>query len=90
MKLYTEEQMRKCYGGVLQNVGTCIKQSDLPNVDEYLESLTPIDLPYNDEDAGKIALYISSIRDEKEAVFFVAGAMKYNEWLRSKILNQNK
>ena len=49
MKLYTEEQMRRCYAGVLQNVGTCIKQSDLPKEDEYINSLTPIELPSDEE-----------------------------------------
>ena len=49
MKLYTEEQMRRCYAGVLQNVGTCIKQSDLPKEDEYINSLTPIELPSDEQ-----------------------------------------
>lgn len=39
-KLYTEEDMRKCYEGVLQNVGTIIKQSDLPTFSEYVNSLS--------------------------------------------------
>jgi hypothetical protein len=33
----------------LQNVGTCIKQSDLPKVDDYINSLTPIELPTDEE-----------------------------------------
>ena len=30
-----KEQMRKIYEGILQNVGTSIKQSDLPTFEEY-------------------------------------------------------
>ena len=87
MKLYTEEQIKEAYlegwnDGQNDNIGY---------IDRFVDSLTPIELPEDDEDAGKVALYISSVRDVKEAVFFVAGAMKYNEWIKSKILlNQNK
>ena len=49
MKLYTEEQMRRCYAGIFQNVGTCIKQSDLPKEDEYINLLTPIEIPSDDK-----------------------------------------
>ena len=80
MKLYTEIEVRKA-----------IKADNWTHSEtQILETLTPIELPDNDEDAGKIALYISSVRDEEKAVFIIAGAMKYNEWIRSKILNQNK
>jgi hypothetical protein len=30
-----KEQMRLIYEGLLQNVGTCIKQSDLPTFEQY-------------------------------------------------------
>jgi hypothetical protein len=80
MKLYTEKQMRQCYEGVLQNVGTSIKQSDLPKVDEYINSLTPIELPSDDEinEAGKgHCTFLPS---------FVYGA----QWMRDKIQGGNK
>ena len=32
-----KEQMRLIYNGLLQNVGTSIKQSDLPTFEEYYE-----------------------------------------------------
>ena len=84
MKLYTEEQVMKA-------IRETRYYSDLIKPDNViLKELTQIELPDNDEDAGKIALYISSVRDEEKAVFIIAGAMKYNEWIRSKILNQNK
>lgn len=84
MKLYTEEDLLKAIQ-LGRNYGGWITTEP-----EILKQLTPIELPDNDEDAGKIALYISSVRDEEKAVFIIAGAMKYNEWIRSKILNQNK
>src|SRR5690606_13078054 len=37
--IYTEKDIRTCYKGVLQNVGTSVKQSDLPSVDDYIQSL---------------------------------------------------
>lgn len=40
-KLYTLEDMEKCYNGLLQNVGTSIKQSDLPTSKQYIEHLSP-------------------------------------------------
>lgn len=83
MKLYTEEQ-------VIDAITKSFLAEYPTNGNDILKELTPIELPDNDEDAGKIALYISSVRDEEKAVFIIAGAMKYNEWIRSKILNQNK
>ena len=32
-----KEQMRLIYNGILQNVGTIIKQSDLPTFEQYYE-----------------------------------------------------
>ena len=40
-KKYTEEDMRKLYLGVLQNVGTTTKQSDMPTWEQVLQSLQP-------------------------------------------------
>ncbi len=34
---FTLEDMRRCYDGLLQNIGTCIKQTDLPKFDDYIE-----------------------------------------------------
>ena len=83
MKLYTEEQVKQAIDMARDRDMEYTKYG-------IFDELTPIELPDNDEDAGKIALYISSVRDEEKAVFIIAGAMKYNEWIRSKILNQNK
>ena len=83
MKLYTEEQVRKAIDMARDRDMEYTKYG-------IFDELTPIEIPDDDEDAGTITLYISSVRDEKEAVFFVAGAMKYNEYIRYKILNQNK
>jgi hypothetical protein len=85
MKLYTEEQVMKAYNNGIQDEYNGMYKEDIVAL-----KLTPIELPDNDEDAGKITLYISGIREESKAVYIVAGAMKYNEWIRSKILNQNK
>ena len=93
MKLYTEEQVRKAIEIAQEMDKVPYNDNDYThrhNEQNIIQSLTPIELPDNDEDAGKIALYISSVRDEEKAVFIIAGAMKYNEWIRSKILNQNK
>ena len=81
MKLYTEEQMRECYGGVLQNVGTCIKQSDLPTTDEYIDSLTPIELP-SDEEIEQDMIHQSGE--------YACGWEDAFRWLKEQILNQNK
>jgi len=37
--LFTEEQIRDLYLGTLQNVGTCIKQSDMPTWEQVLSSI---------------------------------------------------
>jgi len=37
--VYSEEDMIRCYDGLLQNVGTCVKQSELPTSKEYIQSL---------------------------------------------------
>jgi hypothetical protein len=42
---YKEEDLRKAYEGVLQNVGTCIKQSDLPTFEQYLEYINKPKMP---------------------------------------------
>jgi hypothetical protein len=34
-KAKEKKQMRKIYNGILQNVGTSIKQSDLPTFEQY-------------------------------------------------------
>lgn len=89
MKLYTEEQVMKsiCEARKMKSWWDLEFQFD---GEDIIKELTPIELPDNDEDAGKITLYISGIREESKAIYIVAGAMKYNEWIRSKILNQNK
>jgi hypothetical protein len=69
MKLYTEEQAIRAI-----KFGYC----DVPDVtpEEYVDSLTPIELP-SDEDIEKYADYEQN---------FIDGA----KWMREQILNQNK
>ena len=90
MKLYTEEQLHNTVVAVSNYLDDINLGRAQEKIEKHLKALQPIELPDNDEDAGKIALYISSVRDEEKGVFIIAGAMKYNEWIRSKILNQNK
>ena len=40
-KKYTEEQMKDLYLGTLQNIGTSIKQTDMPTWEQVLQSLQP-------------------------------------------------
>lgn len=40
-KKYTEEDVRKLYLGTLQNVGTSVKQCDMPTWEQVLQSLQP-------------------------------------------------
>lgn len=40
-KKYTEEDMKKLYIGTVQNVGTSIKQCDMPTWEQVLQSLQP-------------------------------------------------
>jgi hypothetical protein len=71
MKLYTEEQVRRL-----------LKYLTLssPSVDGYIERLTPIELPSDEE------IIDNAPDDTLPLVEFIAGA----KWMRDKILNQNK
>ena len=96
MKLYTEEQMRQCYEGVLQNVGTSIRQSDLPKVDEYINSLTPIEVksefPINLPSDEEVEQYLKSfpytkhLDDGQYNDGVIVGAELAIEWMRSKLV----
>jgi hypothetical protein len=88
MKLYTEEQMRKCYQGVLQNVETCVKQKDLPKVDEYINSLTPVKLP-NDDEIDNFSVEASNVKKHSQGSHIayksiISGA----KWVIEKIKQQ--
>lgn len=42
---FSLEDMRRCYEGVLQNVGTIIRRGELPTVEQYIQSLSKTTLP---------------------------------------------
>ena len=73
MKLYTEEQVRKL-----------LKYLTLssPSVDGYMDTLTPIELP-SDED---IKHCIGSVNYTEYDNGFIQGI----KWMKEQILNQNK
>jgi hypothetical protein len=75
MKLYTEEQVRLLLNEIL------ILSS---SVDDAIDSLTPIELP-SDEEIEKEIKNMEYTRQENEDVFF-SGA----HWMKEQILNQNK
>jgi hypothetical protein len=94
MKLYTEKQMRQCYEGVLQNVGTSIKQSDLPKVDKYINSLTPIELP-SDKEIEKELFYQKQVlnpypTEEYAYTAYEKGFMDCAQLMRDKIQGGNQ
>jgi hypothetical protein len=91
MKLYTEEQMRRCYAGVLQNVGTCIKQSDLPKEDEYINSLTPIELPSDDDicDEAESIAHNYFVMQRNHYQGLEEGAKRMAYWLMKHFKQQN-
>ena len=78
MKLYTEEQVIKTFRtGVLSLYNGYIK--------ERLETLTPIELP-SDEEIEQEAYYKVSDHTENPYASFKSGA----KWMKEQILNQNK
>ena len=78
MKLYTEEQVIRAI-----QFGYC----DVPDVtpEEYVDSLTPIELP-SDEEIEQEAYYKVSDHTENPYASFKSGA----KWIKEHILNQNK
>ena len=78
MKLYTEEQVIRAI-----QFGYC----DVPDVtpEEYVDSLTPIELP-SDEEIEQEAYYKVSDHTENPYASFKSGA----KWIKEQILNQNK
>jgi hypothetical protein len=85
MKLYTEEQVRDALWKTEHPF------SDGKNVDEIMKSLTPIELP-SDEEIGKEShnyfmrgqLGFEAAADTERA--FLRGVL----WMKEQILNQNK
>ena len=73
MKLYTEEQVRKL-----------LKYLTLssPSVDGYMDRLTPIELPSDEEMANAS----NHCKDGQVKVGFLRGVL----WYQEQILNQNK
>lgn len=84
MKLYTEEQVKEIVE----------KSRETGLTAEYLILTTPpIELP-SDEDAAIAALKIAETLGDKlnaiQEAFYLAGFTTCNQWLKDKILNQNK
>ena len=80
MKLYTEEQVRKAidrgYSSAMCEDSTITKTAD-----DFLQSLTPIELPSDEE------IIENAPDDTLPLVEFIAGA----KWMKEQILNiQNK
>ena len=85
MKLYTEEQVRKAMSKKLEFPNDDIEMfySD----DEVIESLTPIELPSDEEivvNACKNPIVDDFMNDRQ--IGFVKGC----KWMKEQILNQNK
>ena len=72
MKLYTEEQVRKAIDFFL---------SDETKKDKIIETLTPIELP-SDEEIDELLERKSSVN----LLGFITGV----KWMKEQILNQNK
>ena len=88
MKLYTEEQVRKVfYDGI--KYASSIKPASIGYHNQYVEgiinSLTPIELP-SDEEIEQEAYYKVSDHTENPYASFKSGA----NWMKEQILNQNK
>lgn len=75
MKLYTEEQVIRAI-----KFGYC----DVPDVtpEEYVDSLTPIELPSDEE----IERFTDTMFYGEKKYFAKVGAL----WMKNQILNQNK
>ena len=74
MKLYTEEQVRKAIDFFL---------SDETKKDKIIETLTPIELPSNEEIKDKS---FNKFTQSNARTCFEEGA----KWMREQIINQNK
>jgi len=79
MKLYTEEQVRQ----IFENLSTCTGYDY--TMETYSDSLTPIELP-SDEEIEQEAYYKVSDDTENPYASFKSGA----KWMKEQIENQNK
>jgi len=81
MKLYTEEQVREAH----QNGRHGGNNETWYNTDEYINSLTPIELPSDEEIEDNAKDYANLIGNKNGTSIFdyVRGA----KWMRYKILN---
>lgn len=81
MKLYTEEQVREAYNEGIANgyENSTVKE------DKFLNYLTPIELPSDDEIA-RVGLDFSV----GYKVEYWNGFKHCGEWMKEQILNQNK
>lgn len=81
---YTEEDMKKLYLGTLQNIGTSVKQSDMPTWEQVLQSLKPkpikveveikeqsdeIDIIYTDGDYSIVPKTVNNIVQVKRWIY---------------------
>ncbi len=82
MKLYTEEQVKKAIA-YARSVNTTTYEN--PTIERVLRSLTPIELPSDDEIA-RVGLDFSVGYN----VEYWNGFKHCGEWMKQQILNQNK
>jgi hypothetical protein len=78
MKLYTEEQVMKIIGRT--------KAYKNFSDNELLETLTPIELPSDEEIANNLILAIDGLGEPEHRKICFIGAL----WMKDQILNQNK
>ena len=81
MKLYPEEQVKKAYKD-----GNLDGFSNVSALDMCIDSLTPIELPSDEEIEKAADKYVSEDEFNRLLECFEQGA----KWMKEKILNQNK
>ena len=84
MKLYTEEQVKEAY---LEgwNDG---KHDNIGYIDRVIESLTPIELPSDEEIEEASPRLVQGVNDYY--VGHKGGFIDGADWMKEQILNQNK
>ncbi len=83
MKLYTEKQVRKAIAYARSVNATTYEN---PTIERVLNSLTPIELPSDEEIRVKYKDFISHYISHYGKESFFDGA----KWMKEQILNQNK
>ena len=81
MKLYTEEQVREAFKS-----GNFDWLNDTSDIDYFMEQLTPIELP-SDEEIEKKAFQVPFNNTNE---FYDKSFIKGAKWMKEQIFNQNK